>query len=98
MISESKVRLGPIRKDASMIALVFAVTGSAPVVTGDVSAVAPQSCESLASRVFPNATITLARTVDAGTFAPPTPAGAAGTTAAAQVFRDLPPSAASRPR
>src|ERR1700751_742507 len=33
---------------------------------------AGQSCESLAALVLPDATITLARTVDAGAFAPPT--------------------------
>ena len=35
------------------------------------------SCEGLASLTLPNATITLARAVDAGTFSPAAPAGGA---------------------
>ena len=51
----------------------------------------PASCEGLASLTLPGATITLARTVEAGTFTPPAAAGGATLAAAtAQAFLALP--------
>ncbi|MQA29283.1 MAG: tannase/feruloyl esterase family alpha/beta hydrolase [Luteitalea sp.] len=55
------------------------------------SFIAAASCKGLASLTLPNATITLARRVDAGAFTPSAPAGsAAPPAAAAQAFRVLP--------
>ncbi|MBI3491841.1 MAG: tannase/feruloyl esterase family alpha/beta hydrolase, partial [Acidobacteria bacterium] len=57
---------------------------------------AAATCESLASMTLPHTTITLARVVEAGAFAPPVPAGATAPSgvqappAASQAFRDLP--------
>ena len=51
---------------------------------------AASSCESLASMTLPNMTITLARDVQAGAFAPPALAGATAPQAAGQEFRELP--------
>ena len=50
---------------------------------------AAQSCESLASLTLPNTKITLAQTVDAGAFRPPTTDGAAPPAAAARAFANL---------
>src|SRR6266852_4639287 len=51
---------------------------------------ATSSCESLASVALPNTTITLARDVEAGGFAPPAVAGATASQASGQAFRELP--------
>jgi feruloyl esterase len=51
---------------------------------------ATSSCESLASMTLPNMTITLARDVQAGAFAPPAFAGATAPQAAGQEFCELP--------
>lgn len=52
---------------------------------------ATASCEALASLTLPNATISLARGVDAGAFTPSAPAGGAAPPAAeAQAFTDVP--------
>ena len=61
------------------VAAILIVVGvfAAADLRSDPTVAAGQSCESLASLMLPNATITLARTVDAGAFAPPTPADGA---------------------
>jgi feruloyl esterase len=51
---------------------------------------AASSCDSLSSMTLPDATITLARDVEAGAFAPPALAGATVPQAAGQAFRGLP--------
>jgi feruloyl esterase len=51
---------------------------------------AASSCDSLSSMTLPNATITLARDVEAGAFAPPVLPSAAVPQAAGQAFRGLP--------
>src|ERR1700730_15243951 len=56
----------------------------------DSTVAAGQSCESLASLMLPDATITLARTVDAGAFTLPTPADGSATVVA-RAARALPP-------
>ncbi len=60
-------------KYTAAILIVVGVFAAADL-RSDPTVAAGQSCESLASLTLPNATITLARTVDAGAFAPPTPA------------------------
>ena len=54
-----------MRKLALAAALLFCIA-AAPIVDA-----APQSCEQLAQLALPNATVTSAQTVAAGTFAPP---------------------------
>jgi feruloyl esterase len=69
--------------------LIVVAIFAAAYLPNDRAAAAGQSCESLASLMLPDATITLARTVDAGAFAPPTPADGAAP-AVARAGRVLP--------
>jgi feruloyl esterase len=70
------------------IALMAAGSITTPVV---LAAAPAQSCDSLASLKLPHATITLARTVDAGAFKPPAPTdGTAPPANGARAFASLP--------
>jgi hypothetical protein len=73
-------------------AFIVAEAVAAPAVDGALATTAaPQSCENLASLKLPNTTITVAQTIEAGAFKPPTPAGgAAASPAMAKAFNGLP--------
>jgi tannase/feruloyl esterase len=78
-------------KSALATALIVGTTLAATTTNGDLTATAAQPCERLASLAVPNGRITLAQTVGPGSFAPPTPAGAAvARLPAAEDFRNLP--------
>jgi tannase/feruloyl esterase len=78
-------------KLALMTALVATGTLATPVITGEVTVMVAQSCESLTSLTLPNTTITLSEAVGPGAFTPPASTGEeAASLATAESFRDLP--------
>ena len=71
--------------------IIVAATLPTTTAGGQVAVAPATSCESLASLALPHATITAARAVDAGAFAPPVPAGGRPLSAtAARMYGALP--------